>query len=55
MHPGRMWNDESQSVNRLGAWTDAGRGDGPSPGFRCAHRDIITVIVERSTHHLDMP
>ncbi|XP_022770053.1 uncharacterized protein LOC111313649 [Durio zibethinus] len=55
MHPGRMWNGESRSIDRLGAWIDAGNDGGPSLGFRCARGDIVVVIVERSTHRLDMP
>ncbi|XP_022728467.1 uncharacterized protein LOC111284008 [Durio zibethinus] len=55
MRPGQMWNDESRSTDRLEAWTDASYGGDPSPGFRCACRDVVVTIMEHSTHHLDVP
>ncbi|XP_075514136.1 uncharacterized protein LOC142549191 [Primulina tabacum] len=32
MRPGRMWNGESRSADRLGAWTSTDRVGGLSPG-----------------------
>ncbi|XP_024962167.1 uncharacterized protein LOC112502485 [Cynara cardunculus var. scolymus] len=33
MRPCRMWNGESQSADRLGAWTGADWCGGQSPGY----------------------
>ncbi|KAK8660428.1 hypothetical protein V6N13_051354 [Hibiscus sabdariffa] len=52
MRPDRIWDGESRSTNRLGAWIDADRGVSPSPSLSYASGDVVASIVEPSMHRL---
>ena len=55
MRPGRMWNGESRSADRLGERTDADRGGDPSPGCWNARGDVFIAIVEGSVRRHGVP
>lgn len=54
MRPGRMWNGESRSADRLGAWTGADWCGGQSPGSCYACGDAVASIVVGSARRHDV-